>query len=547
MKKQILTLIALFFFALCLNAQNIPIGMKYQAVARDAKGEVLADQKISLKITLRSGGMDGEALYTEIHRVKSNKLGLFDLVIGQGDHVERSLEEIPWADTQVWLEVAIDESGGNKFVSLGATQLLAVPYAFHAGSADKLAQKNIAHEKAGGSGNTWKVGGNRFNVPGPHNFGTLDADDLVFITDNITRMIITAAGEVQIAGDLDVDGKGTMGTLEVEGDVDLNTISGTTDIEGPTTINNTLTVGSTSTNRTTTLNGQVTIDADITGGSDDDVAQYPLLVKGGDHGIAIQANGDIGSILNAGDIDRSTNFLTCFDEQGDPCGRIEGFHVGNEFTAVAGGFDALTGLIADDPDTEQPSLIDILLGGNISESDAIDDAEATAIDESGNSAVVALVNAASDFNSDFGVGIVSGTLDIANSFLGMLADIPGCAALVGCDDLIVGVINLVHSVLQLGLHVGYFSINPGVAFESGGADYAEWLEKANPTEAIINGEVVGVKGGLISKKFTDADRYMVVSLNPTVIGAMPKSDEEHRFEKIAFMGASTCKSNWGSP
>ena len=148
----------------------------------------------------------------------------------------------------------------------------------------------------------------------------------------------------------------------------------------------------------------------------------------------------------------------------------------------------------------------------------------------------AFVAVGSSFNSDFGVGIVSGTLDIANSFIAALADIPGCAILVGCDDLVVGVINLIHSVLQLGLHVGYFSINPGVAFESGGADYAEWLQKADPMEVINYGDVVGIKGGMISKEFTDAEKFMVVSLNPTVIGAMPKADQEDLFEKIAFMG-----------
>jgi hypothetical protein len=37
------------------------------------------------------------------------------------------------------------------------------------------------------------------------------------------------------------------------------------------------------------------------------------------------------------------------------------------------------------------------------------------------------------------------------------------------------------------------------------------------------GDVVGVKGGVISKSFTEAEKFMVVSQNPTVIGAMPEA------------------------
>ena len=41
-------------------------------------------------------------------------------------------------------------------------------------------------------------------------------------------------------------------------------------------------------------------------------------------------------------------------------------------------------------------------------------------------------------------------------------------------------------------------INIGVAYESGGADYAEWLKKADPNEVLSFGDVVGVKAGIIS-------------------------------------------------
>ena len=76
----------------------------------------------------------------------------------------------------------------------------------------------------------------------------------------------------------------------------------------------------------------------------------------------------------------------------------------------------------------------------------------------------------------------------------------------------------------------------GVAYESGNGDYAEWLEKSSPTETFRTGEVVGVRGGRISRCTDQADHFMVVSTSPIVLGNMPPPDRQHNFEKIAFMG-----------
>ena len=76
----------------------------------------------------------------------------------------------------------------------------------------------------------------------------------------------------------------------------------------------------------------------------------------------------------------------------------------------------------------------------------------------------------------------------------------------------------------------------GIAFESGSGDYAEWLERADYQEELSFGDIVGVKGGKISKNFSNPDHFMVVSMSPIVLGNMPKEGFEENFEKIAFMG-----------
>ncbi len=97
-----------------------------------------------------------------------------------------------------------------------------------------------------------------------------------------------------------------------------------------------------------------------------------------------------------------------------------------------------------------------------------------------------------------------------------------------------------YSVISQGVKLWVFltveELTAGIAYESEGADYAEWLPKANPNEILSAGEVVGVVGGKISKNFDDASKFMVISHHPMVIGNMSAENEEENFEKVAFIG-----------
>lgn len=81
----------------------------------------------------------------------------------------------------------------------------------------------------------------------------------------------------------------------------------------------------------------------------------------------------------------------------------------------------------------------------------------------------------------------------------------------------------------------------GVTYESGSGDYAEWLERLDPEEEIISGDVVGVFGGKISKNTEGADHVMVVSIRPIVLGNMPPDGQQANYEKVAFMGQTPVK------
>ena len=76
----------------------------------------------------------------------------------------------------------------------------------------------------------------------------------------------------------------------------------------------------------------------------------------------------------------------------------------------------------------------------------------------------------------------------------------------------------------------------GVKLESAGADYAEYLEKKDHTESIMAAEVVGVFNGKISKDTAGADRVMVVSTMPLVIGNKQSADTAKHSVAVAFVG-----------
>jgi hypothetical protein len=76
----------------------------------------------------------------------------------------------------------------------------------------------------------------------------------------------------------------------------------------------------------------------------------------------------------------------------------------------------------------------------------------------------------------------------------------------------------------------------GVIYGATGADYAEYLEKVNPEENFISGQIVGVHGGKITKVTEGADQILPVSLAPIVLGNMPPEAEQDKFEKVGFLG-----------
>jgi hypothetical protein len=90
--------------------------------------------------------------------------------------------------------------------------------------------------------------------------------------------------------------------------------------------------------------------------------------------------------------------------------------------------------------------------------------------------------------------------------------------------------------IEITKYIAEMETKAGVTYESGSGDYAEWLKRSNPGEKLMFGDIIGVKGGKITKNTTTADHFMVVSMSPIVLGNTPAPGEAQLYEKVAFMG-----------
>jgi hypothetical protein len=134
MKKSIITTLAIMFIAFSVFAQ-VPQAFKYQAIARTLSGSILANQNISLRISLLKGGPNGNSVYCETHNVTSSGFGMMNIEIGNGIYVSGNFSNIDWSTGLYYVKIEMDETGSTGYNLMGTSQLLSVPYALYAGNA----------------------------------------------------------------------------------------------------------------------------------------------------------------------------------------------------------------------------------------------------------------------------------------------------------------------------------------------------------------------------------------------------------------------------
>jgi hypothetical protein len=139
---------------------QVPQKFNYQGIARDAKGNPIGKQNMSVKLTVLPASDATEGEYEEIQTVTTNEFGLYTLQIGNGTPLKGEMSAVKWETGNKYIKVAIDPKGGSDFVDAGTNQLLSVPYAIYAdkagvakNSGNTSRATNNFIEKTDGSGN----------------------------------------------------------------------------------------------------------------------------------------------------------------------------------------------------------------------------------------------------------------------------------------------------------------------------------------------------------------------------------------------------------
>ncbi len=133
MKKFLL--ICSVFFTLNAMAQA-PEGINYQAVVRDLAGATITNAPVGLKLALVQTSATGTVVYEESFSTFSNDFGLVNVIFGQGTVITGSFANVDWSMGPYFIEVAADVTGGTNYSVLGTQQLMSVPYALYAKSAE---------------------------------------------------------------------------------------------------------------------------------------------------------------------------------------------------------------------------------------------------------------------------------------------------------------------------------------------------------------------------------------------------------------------------
>lgn len=198
--------IIFFVFAgLQANAQESQ-SFSYQGLIRAKDNRPVSNSIISLRISILKEFDEGDIVFQEEHKIRTDSFGIFSIQIGEGKKVQGSLAEIDWSAHLFYLRTEADVNGGSDYMEIGVTQFRSVPMALYA-------------TRAGG--NLWKQDSSQI-VPSVKNSGiTLiksDSQDQDMVTvdreqDKYGRILTYTQDGSVLAEISQLDSSGFIGTV----------------------------------------------------------------------------------------------------------------------------------------------------------------------------------------------------------------------------------------------------------------------------------------------------------------------------------------------
>lgn len=157
---------------------------------------------------------------------------------------------------------------------------------------------------------------------------------------------------------------------------------------------------------------------------------------------------------------------------------------------------------------------------------------------SSSTSFVAEIENTSTSSTASGLGIYLGPVspDYNNKFLAFYADAGGVPTEVGNISSSSGSTSYAYEEIENNKWEDLSMLaSSGVQLGSTGADYAEFMRKMDRDETFFAGDIVGVHEGRVSHATDGADKIMVISKSPIVLGNKPIENTQD-YLPVAFLG-----------
>lgn len=138
--RKLFTIFAAVLLTASVFAQA-PEKMSYQAVIRNSSDALVTNQQVGMQVSILQGSASGTAVYVETQTPSTNANGLVSIEIGSGTIVSGDFTTIDWANGPYFIKTETDPdgaTGGISYTITGTSQLLSVPYAMHAKTAETI-------------------------------------------------------------------------------------------------------------------------------------------------------------------------------------------------------------------------------------------------------------------------------------------------------------------------------------------------------------------------------------------------------------------------
>jgi len=241
MKKNIYTTIIACLTCIGTLLAQAPEKMSYQAVVRDASNALVASQAVGVQISILQTTATGTAVYVETQTPTTNINGLVSIEIGSGTVVSGTFNTIDWSNGPYFIKTETDPTGGTNYTINGTSQLMSVPYALHANTADSIVgglnitetdpifSASIANGITGADTTNWN---NHFNgqynslTGTPTNVSSF-TNDAAYITTEIDGSTTNEIQVLSISNDTVYLSNGGFVKLPAQFDGEYNSLTGT--------------------------------------------------------------------------------------------------------------------------------------------------------------------------------------------------------------------------------------------------------------------------------------------------------------------------------